>query len=277
MAVDVPRLLNFRRISPRNRFRISILSNRSAGNWSRADKGTSIAFRLMKWRALATDFDGTIATDGVVDEPTRLALVRLRSANLRTFLVTGRELSDFRGMKGFLPIFDMIVAENGAVLYEPGSDRTRPLGAPPPESFIAELSRRGVTPGVGISIVATREPFQAIVLEVIKELGLELQVIFNKGAVMVLPSGINKATGLQAALEAFGLSPAEVIAVGDAENDHAFLEMCGLPVAVANALPSLKEKAALVTRHSAGAGVVELIESVLRGELDRQTGVETTQ
>ena len=184
----------------------------------------------MKWRALATDFDGTIATDGVVDEPTRLALVRLRSANLRTFLVTGRELSDFQGMKGFLPIFDMIVAENGAVLYEPGSDTTRSLGAPPPESFIAELSRRGVTPGVGISIVATREPFQAIVLEVIKELGLELQVIFNKGAVMVLPSGINKATGLQAALEAFGLSSAEVIVIGSsstARHEMRERRLCG--------------------------------------------------
>jgi hydroxymethylpyrimidine pyrophosphatase-like HAD family hydrolase len=231
----------------------------------------------MKWRALATDFDGTIATDGVVDEPTRLALVRLRSANVRIFLVTGRELSDFQGMNDFLPVFDMIVAENGAVLYEPGSGTTRSLGAPPPESFIAELSRRGVTPGVGISIVATREPFQTIVLDVIKELGLELQVIFNKGAVMVLPSGINKASGLRAALETFGLSPAEVIAVGDAENDHAFLEMCGLPVAVANALPALKEKAALVTQHSSGAGVTELIDAVLRGELDRHIGVEAAQ
>ncbi|HEY5704139.1 MAG TPA: HAD family hydrolase [Terrimicrobiaceae bacterium] len=231
----------------------------------------------MKWRALATDFDGTIATDGIVDEPTRLALVRLRSANVRMFLVTGRELSDFQGMKDFLPIFDMIVAENGAVLYEPGSDTTRSLGTPPPESFIAELSRRGVTPAVGISIVATHEPFQNTVLEVIKDLGLELQVIFNKGAVMVLPSGINKASGLRAALEVFGLSPAEVIAVGDAENDHAFLEMCGLPVAVANALPALKEKAALVTRHGAGAGVTELIDSVLGGELDRHVGVEAAR
>ena len=56
----------------------------------------------MKWQALATDFDGTIATDGVVDEPTRLALTRLRSENVRTFLVTGRELSDFKAMGAFL-------------------------------------------------------------------------------------------------------------------------------------------------------------------------------
>jgi hydroxymethylpyrimidine pyrophosphatase-like HAD family hydrolase len=232
----------------------------------------------MKWQGLAADYDGTLATDGVVDEPTRRALVRLRSANVRTFLVTGRELADFSNMESFLSIFDMIVAENGAVLYEPGSGETHTLGTPPPEAFVAELSRRGVSPlEVGHSIVATREPHQATVLEVIKELGLELQVIFNKGAVMVLPSGINKASGLQHALRTFNISASSVIAVGDAENDHAFLELCGLPVAVANALPALKEKAALVTRFSAGAGVIELIDSALRGELDGHIGVQGSQ
>jgi hydroxymethylpyrimidine pyrophosphatase-like HAD family hydrolase len=231
----------------------------------------------MKWNAFATDYDGTIATDGVVDEPTRLALVRLRSANVRTFLVTGRELSDFRTMEGFLDIFDMIIAENGAVLYEPSTGETRALGAPPPEALITELTRRGVEPlGVGTCIVATREPHEKSALEVIKELGLELQVIFNKGAVMILPAGVNKASGLQAALEIYSLSPADVIGVGDAENDHAFLEFCGLPVAVANALPALKEKAAVVTKHSAGAGVTELIEAALRGDLDEHVRVETS-
>ena len=119
------------------------------------------------------------------------------------------------------------------------------FGSPPSETFVAELARRGVNPlGVGTSIVATREPHETTVVEVIKELGLELQVIFNKGAVMVLPSGINKATGLAAALQSFDIPPENVIGVGDAENDHAFLELCGLSVAVANALPALKERAA---------------------------------
>ena len=111
----------------------------------------------MKWQALATDFDGTIATDGVVDEPTRFALTRLRSENVRTFLVTGRELSDFKTMGPFFSLFDMIIAENGAVLHDPGSGETRALCAPPPETLIAELSRRGVSPlGVGTSILGTR-------------------------------------------------------------------------------------------------------------------------
>jgi hydroxymethylpyrimidine pyrophosphatase-like HAD family hydrolase len=229
----------------------------------------------MKWRALATDFDGTIATDAVVDEPTQLALVRLRSADVRTLLVTGRHLSDFKTMGSFMSIFDMVVAENGAVLFQPGTGETRRLSPPPTQEFIEELSRRGVSPlGVGHSIVDTREPHQTTVLEVIKEQGLELEIIFNKGAVMVLPSGVNKASGLRAALQVLALSPDTVIGVGDAENDHAFLEICGLPVAVANAVPALKKKAALVTEHSAGAGVTELIESALRGDLDRHIRVE---
>ena len=113
-------------------------------------------------------------------------------------------------------------------------------------------------------IVATWQPHEMQVLEAIRELGLELQVIFNKGAVMVLPSGINKATGLDAALAELGLSPHNVVGVGDAENDHAFLARCECAVAVANALPSLKDAADVVTRGGAGAGVVELIERAAR-------------
>ncbi|CAN5723778.1 hypothetical protein BH09VER1_BH09VER1_35050 [soil metagenome] len=223
----------------------------------------------MKWQALATDFDGTIATDGVVDEPTKSALLQFQSTGAKTLLVTGRELPEFQSLNIFLPMFDLVVAENGAVIYEPKTGETRSLAAGPPEAFLTGLASRGVTPlSAGVSIVATREPHEIIVLELIKEMGLEYHVVFNKGAVMILPSGVNKATGLTVALSTLGIPPENVIGVGDAENDHAFLEMCGLPVAVANALPALMGKAAWTTPHSAGAGVVDLIEAALRGEFD---------
>jgi hypothetical protein len=105
------------------------------------------------------------------------------------------------------------------------------------------------------------------VLDVIRELGLELEIIFNKGAVMVLPSGINKATGLVVALGRLGLSAHNAVAVGDAENDHAFLSSCEASVAVANALPTLKERVDLVTKGERGDGVVELVEALLRDDL----------
>lgn len=222
----------------------------------------------MKWLAFATDFDGTIATDGMLDEATTAALQRMRAGGATMFLVTGRELDDFEHAPAVLDLFDSVVAENGGVLYSPASKEAKVIAAPPSQKFVDELVRRGVPISVGHSIVATVEPHEVAVLELIKEMALELQVIFNKGAVMVLPSGVNKASGLKAALEAYGIDPAEVVGVGDAENDHAFLGYCGLGVAVANALPALKEQVAYVTRSNVGAGVTELIDSLLAGELD---------
>jgi hypothetical protein len=105
------------------------------------------------------------------------------------------------------------------------------------------------------------------VLETIRDLGLELQVIFNKGAVMVLPPGINKATGLCAALTQLGLSPHNVVGIGDAENDHAFMQLCECAVAVKNALPMVQERADYVTAADHGAGVVELIDRIIATDL----------
>ena len=141
------------------------------------------------------------------------------------------------------------------------------LGAAPPAAFLETLRGRGVPISVGRVIVATWEPHQAVVLDAIRELGLELHVVFNKGAVMVLPPQVNKATGLAAALAELKLSPHNVVGVGDAENDHAFLAACECAVAVANALPALKERADFVTRGDHGAGVEELIDHLVADDL----------
>jgi len=84
---------------------------------------------------------------------------------------------------------------------------------------------------------------------------------------MVLPSGVNKASGLQVALNELRLSAHNTVGVGDGENDDAFLDMCECSVAVANALPAVKEHADLVTAGSHGAGVEELIEKLLSEDL----------
>ena len=222
----------------------------------------------MYFLALATDYDGTLAKDGIVDEPTLAALRRLKESGRRLVLVTGRELPDLRRVFPELHLCDLVVAENGALLFEPGTDGETPLASPPPERFVARLRELGVEPlSVGRSIVATWEPMETVVLETVREQGLELQIIFNKGAVMVLPPGINKASGLRAALDELRLSPHNVVGAGDAENDHAFLALCGCSVAVANALPAIKEMADLVTRASRGAGVAELIDQLLESDL----------
>jgi HAD superfamily hydrolase (TIGR01484 family) len=226
--------------------------------------------------ALATDYDGTIATRGRVDEATIAALRRVREAGVRLILVSGRELGDLSRTFDTFEIFDSMVLENGGMLYEPSTQRARVLADPPPARLVERLRERGVHPvSVGRVIVATFEPNETEVLEAIRDLGLEHQVIFNKGAVMVLPPGINKATGLRAALAELSLTPAQTVGVGDAENDHAFLELCGIGAAVANALPSLKAHADVVLTRDHGAGVVELIDQLLAGMLVRFARVPT--
>jgi HAD superfamily hydrolase (TIGR01484 family) len=213
--------------------------------------------------ALATDYDGTIAHHGLVDESTIEALSRFKASGRRLVLVTGRDLSDLRRVFADLDLFDRIVAENGALLYDPTADAEQVLTPAPPQLFIERLRQRGVSPlSVGRSIVATWHPNETTVLEVIQELGLELQIIFNKGAVMVLPSGMNKAVGLAAALRDLELSPHNVIGVGDAENDHAFLRFCGGAAAVANALPMVKAAADIRLAKDHGAGVIELVDRI---------------
>ncbi|TPL83166.1 HAD-IIB family hydrolase [Mesorhizobium sp. B2-3-13] len=218
----------------------------------------------MYFIALATDYDGTLAHDGVVSKKTLAALERFKKSGRKLLLVTGRELPDLKRVFPDIGMFDKVVAENGALIYTPASEEERAISPSPEPKFIAMLKKQGVKPlSSGRSIVATWEPHQATVLEVIKKMGLELEIIFNKGAVMILPSGVNKATGLAAALEDLHLSPHNVVGIGDAENDHAFLQACGCSVAVDNAIPAVKGTANLVTRGARGKGVEELIAKLI--------------
>lgn len=241
----------------------------------------------MYYAALATDFDGTIAEDGDVDAKTLSALQRWREAGRKLILITGRRFDDLLTVFSAIELFDWVVTENGAFLYEPASQRQKLLGEPPSDKFIQRLRDQIASADqsldavsseefrrllrdqlvkpleVGRVIVATWEPYLPIVEAAIADLQLPYQVILNKGAVMILPSGVDKAVGLLAALAELNLSPEAVVGVGDAENDVIFLSLCGYAAAVANALPHVKQQVDWVTLGNRGAGVQELIEKIL--------------
>lgn len=228
----------------------------------------------MTYQALATDFDGTLAFDGVVDDETASALERGRAHGLRLILVTGRELSDLFNTFARVDLFDLVVAENGAVLHVPSDGTVEVLAQGPPPDFVAALQRAGIPLSVGHSIVATVTPHEHVMLNAIRDFGLGWHIIFNKEAVMALPENVTKATGLDVALRRLNIRAADTVGVGDAENDHAFLELCGLSVAVDNALPSLKEAVDVVTAGARGAGVRELLSRLLAGDLRAQREVQ---
>jgi len=222
----------------------------------------------MDYQILATDFDGTLARHALVEPPTIAALERLRDAGRHAILVTGREIHELKEVFPRLGLFDIIVAENGALLYDPVDDAVQLLCAPVSRSFADALRRRNVTPlFIGRAIIASQESSEGVMQQVIRELRLPLRLIPNKGSIMALPEGVNKATGLRAALARRGWSPQETIAIGDGENDHDLLAAAGFSAAVNNAVPALKERADYVTAGSQGEGVVELINRWLSGQL----------
>jgi hydroxymethylpyrimidine pyrophosphatase-like HAD family hydrolase len=114
-------------------------------------------------------------------------------------------------------------------------------------------------------------PNQTAVLQAIQEIGLELQIVFNKGAVMVLPAGVNKASGLESALRRLGLSRHETVGIGDAQNDHSFLGRCECAVAVANAVPAIRRLAAFSTENEAG-GSCRADRKLIANDLSRMHG-----
>ena len=218
----------------------------------------------MSYKALATDYDGTIAIEGLVEEKTYSALKRWQETGRALIMVTGRRLDNLYAVFPQAKSFDCIVAENGALLSFPTRGKTILLGAPPPDALIEALQQRQVEPlSVGRGIVSTHVPHDLTAIEVIQELNLAWQISYNKGAVMLLPEGVDKDRGLRTALNKMNIFPDEVVAVGDGENDLPLLKLCGLSVSVQNALPVLKKVSDWVMTKNCGDGVVELIEKLL--------------
>ncbi len=222
----------------------------------------------MRYKSLACDFDGTLAEAGKVSPSTLAALGRLKESGRSVLLVTGRLLEDLFLTFPEYAICNRIVAENGSLVYNPTDGSTERLAAPASQKFVEALRRRNVGPiEIGQSIVAASRVHEAAILQAIDEIGNGLQAIYNKDAVMVLSAGVDKGTGLRAALPEFGLSAEAVVGVGDAENDIPLLAACGCGVALANAVPELKTSADITTEAEAGQGVEELTRHLLRNDL----------
>ena len=209
------------------------------------------------FRVVALDFDGTLA-DGVVAPATLAALTEARARGVRVILVTGRTMSELRAV--FPEVddhIDAVVAENGALLVT--HDGVRLLAAPVGRAVSAALTGRGVAHRSGQVLIAGAAADEPAALEVVRELGLDCQLVRNRGELMILPAGVTKGSGLLEALRELGLSPHNAIGVGDAENDHSLLDACEVGVAVANAVDALRAHADMCLALPDGQGVTDLL------------------
>ena len=223
---------------------------------------------MLTFRALACDYDGTMATHdhlapGVVD-----ALEQARAAGLRLVLVTGRTFFELSRVCERLDLFDGVVAENGGVLYFPGDGALRAEGPPPPARLLAALDRRDVPFSVGHVIIAALERDRPAVLEAMRETDVLLPLVANRAALMLVPAHISKASGLRTVLTALDISPRDVLAIGDAENDLPLFDLCGWSACPSDAVDEVRKRVDWVLEGANGDAVSRAIKGpILAGTL----------
>jgi hydroxymethylpyrimidine pyrophosphatase-like HAD family hydrolase len=216
----------------------------------------------MNPRILAFDFDGTIAEEGQV--PMEIIEV-FRQAHFQThvlFLVTGR-LFRQADIEGILPYLTGIVWENGAVLEHLPTERVSlPFGTLP-ELLVKGLEQTGIEMLTGMAIAATWAQHESLVKQVSDQHNYCPTLDWNKLALMILPTGANKGSGLKRLLEQCDFSSETLMAFGDGENDHSLLAIAETAVAVQDAVPSLQEMAHVVSKNPGPSGVVEILQDLL--------------
>ncbi len=217
----------------------------------------------MKFAALALDYDGTIATEGVFNPAVREAIGDARQRGIAVALVTGRGLQDLRRVAGDLTCFDVVVAENGAVLEFPGGRHVL-LGHPPRPDVLQELRRRQIAFVAGECVLEAEAASAAAILEVIQTQEQPLILAFNRSRLMVLPQAVAKSTGLRQALFALRLSIHNTIGIGDAENDHDLLDACEVGVAVGWGSKALRAIADEVIEGTGPDAVADYIRRITR-------------
>lgn len=222
----------------------------------------------MRYVALAAGYDGTLARDGCCDEPCVDALRALAATGRKLILVTCRELRDLLEIFPEARVFDYLVAECGAVMHRPATRQSAILAPAPSEILVHELRRRGIAPlSVGSSIVTTHRAYESEIRDAIGKLHLDSQLVTNGDATIILPAGVNKASGMRAVLRELGLSAHNLITIGSSENDLALLSIAEYTVAVQNADPALKRAADRVTQRSHCEGFIELARDLIATDL----------
>jgi hypothetical protein len=209
-------------------------------------------------KALALDFDRTLTTEDLRPVPRAIGLIdAARARGLKVLVVSGRPMPWLERELG--AHVDALVAENGCLWKLPDG----PVRETRPRLMDVRLALEGLDMEAefGDVLASVDVAHHDRLAEHFRLRGHELDLIKNRDRVMILPSGVDKAVGLLAALHALGVDPRHCAAAGDGENDVPLLRAVGHGIAVSNAVPELKEQADEVVPLPGGEGIAHWIST----------------
>jgi phosphoglycolate phosphatase (TIGR01487 family) len=221
-------------------------------------------------KAFAVDIDGTLTENGngVIYLPAVSKMRFLEKIGYRVFFVTGRSSIEAYVLSVFLGITRVAIGENGGVVSKGPSDHTilgnKDLclkGFEILKQSISNVDTKPVFPR--LSEVVLQRTFDIEEgKKIFKEKGLKLDLVDSKYAFHINEVGVNKAKGLNLALEFLNIEPTEVVAIGDSETDIPVFGNCGLSIALGHSDNEVKVHADHVVSGKEGVGLCDAIDYV---------------
>jgi phosphoglycolate phosphatase (TIGR01487 family) len=222
-------------------------------------------------KAIAVDVDGTLT-----EPDRRISLDAIRAlrqaeddAGVKVMIASGNVLPIARSLSLFIGTSGPIIAENGGIVYFQDeaqylTDKELPMQAF--EMLKQKIGAKGIPTNHWRDTEIALDPHTTDINQVkciLKEAGYDLHVGTTGFAVHINNPGINKYAAIEVACKLIEITPENVMAIGDYENDLEMISNCGLGVAVANAVPLVKKAARFVATVPDGLGIVEAVEKFI--------------
>jgi phosphoglycolate phosphatase len=221
-------------------------------------------------KAFAIDIDGTLTENGngMIHLPAVSKMRFLEKMGHKVFFVTGRSSLEAYVLSVFLGITRVAIGENGGVVSRGHSDHTvlgnKDLCVKGYEMLKQSISNVDIKPVFPrLSEVVLQRTFDIEEgKNIFKENGLKLDLVDSKYAFHINELGVNKAKGLDLALEFLNIEPKEVVAIGDSETDIPVFENCGFSIALGHSDDEVKARANHVVSGKEGVGLCDAIDYV---------------
>ncbi|WP_292517101.1 phosphoglycolate phosphatase [Methanoculleus sp.] len=223
-------------------------------------------------KALVTDVDGTITDRRRRINTAAVEAIRtLVDSGIEVVLASGNTVCFMDGLSKMVGTDGTIIGENGGVhrrtfggTLQVSGDRTACLSA------FEELKGYFAEKGTDLELFGAQYRFADVAFArnidpdearaVIRDRHLPVRVLDTGFAIHLQALGVNKGTALRELAGDMGIRPAEMMAIGDSENDIEMLETAGIGVAVRNAPASTQSAADWVSGGMYGDGFVEAVK-----------------
>ncbi|MFA5772342.1 MAG: phosphoglycolate phosphatase [Thermoplasmata archaeon] len=216
--------------------------------------------------AVGCDYDRTLTDNFLEISKEGIKSLRLaRKHGITTIVVSGRTTDFLTKLNRKYGIADILVAENGAVLFfQKGNKKI--LTSNIDLDLRTLLDNADFPIEFGEVIASTKVEYEKKLLKIIETKNINVKLIRNIDSMMLLPPDVDKGIGLLKALKILEINKRNLAVIGDGENDLEMFSVAGTRVAVANAVELLKRNADIICKNSYGAGVAEFIDMALKNK-----------